>query len=103
MNDRVRMNEAEQQFEVDLGDAKAFAKYSLEPGKIIFPHTVVPEEYEGQGIGSALIRAGLQYARDHQLKVVPLCRFFAAYMKSHEEVQDLLDPESREKLGLKQG
>ena len=102
MGDRVRMNEADHQFEIDLGDSKAFAAYRLEPGKIIFPHTVVPEEHEGQGIGSELIRAGLQYARDHHLKVVPLCKFFAAYMTKHEEVQDLLDPDAFQQLGLEQ-
>jgi predicted GNAT family acetyltransferase len=103
MDDRVRNNEAEQQFEIDLGDSKAVATYKLVPGKIIFPHTVVPREHEGQGIGSALIRAGLTYAREHHLQVVPLCPFFAAYMKKHDEVQDLLDSESRRKLGLEQG
>ena len=103
MDDKVRNNEAERRFEIDLGDSTAFAAYRLEPGKIIFPHTVVPQQHEGQGIGSRLIRAGLQYARDHHLHVVPLCPFFAAYMTRHEDVQDLLDPESRERLGLKQG
>ena len=103
MDDKVRNNEAKHRFEIDLGDSTAFAEYRLEPGKIIFPHTVVPEQHEGQGIGSTLIRAGLQYARDQHLQVVPLCRFFAAYMSKHEDVQDLLDAESRKRLSLKQG
>lgn len=103
MSDNVRNNEAEHQFEIDLGDSKAVAVYEREPGKIIFTHTKVPPAHEGKGIGSKLIRAGLQYARDHQLKVVPVCPFFAAYMKEHEEVQDLLSPGAREKLGLDQG
>ena len=100
MTDEVRNNEAEHRFEIDLGDSKAVAEYRLEPGKIIFTHTKVPPAHEGQGIGSRLIRAGLQYARDLQLKVVPICPFFAAYMKKHEEVQDLLSHGAREKLGL---
>lgn len=102
MSDKVRNNEAEHRFEIDLGDSKAVAVYELQPGKIIFIHTKVPPAHEGQGVGSALIRAGLQYARDHQLKVVPICPFFAAYIKQHPEVQDLLDDASREKLGLDQ-
>ena len=103
MDDKVRNTEVKHRFEIDLGDSTAFAEYRLEPGKIIFPHTVVPKQHEGQGIGSMLIRAGLRYARDHRLQVVPLCRFFAAYMSKHEEVQDLLDAESRKRLSLKQG
>lgn len=103
MADEVRNNEAEHRFEIDVGDAKAVAVYEREPGKIIFIHTKVPPAHEGEGIGSTLIRAGLQYARDHQLKVVPICPFFAAYMKKHEEVQDLLSPGACQKLGLDQG
>ena len=103
MGDKVTNNEAEHRFEIDLGDSVAVAVYDREPGKIIFIHTKVPPAHEGQGIGSRLIRAGLQYARDHQLKVVPICPFFAAYMEKHEEVQDLLSPGAREKLGLDEG
>jgi predicted GNAT family acetyltransferase len=58
----------------------------------MFTHTEVPPEYEGKGIGSALIRAGLKAARERGLKVIPICPFFAAYMQRHEEEQDLLDP-----------
>ena len=100
MADEVRHNEGEHRFEIDLGDSKAIAQYRLSPGKIAFTHTEVPPAHEGQGLGSALIRAGLQYARDHALQVIPICPFFAAYMKKHEEVQGLLDPGARSKLGL---
>ncbi|HEY8591949.1 MAG TPA: GNAT family N-acetyltransferase [Sphingomicrobium sp.] len=99
----VSNNEAKHQFEIDLGDTTAVAVYNLLKGKIMFTHTEVPPEHEGKGIGSALIRAGLGYAREHQLQVIPICPFFAAYMKKHEEVQDLLDPSYRNALGLPAG
>jgi predicted GNAT family acetyltransferase len=47
-----------------------------------------------------LIRAGLAYARKRRLKVVPICPFFANYIREHPEEQDLLDPAWRMKLGL---
>ena len=93
-------NPDKHRFEVDLGDSTAIAEYNLLHGKIVFTHTEVPPAHEGKGIGSALIRAGLQYARDHQLQVIPICPFFAAYIKKHGEVQDLLDPAYRPTLGL---
>lgn len=94
-------NPDEHRFEADLGDGSlALAEYKLVPGKIIFTHTEVPPAHEGKGIGSALIRFALAAARDRGLTVVPLCPFFAAYMKKHAEVQDLLDHIGREKLGL---
>ena len=87
-------------FEVDLGDSTAIAAYSLHDGAIVFTHTEVPEQHEGQGIGTLLIKAGLDHARGEGLMVIPSCPFFAAYMKKHEEVQDLLAPYDREHLGI---
>jgi len=66
----------------------------------MFTHTEVPAGHEGQGIGTMLIKAGLAYAREQQLMVIPTCQFFAAYMRRHAEVQDLLDESQRRVLGL---
>lgn len=97
---QVRHNEAERRFEVDLGDSTALAAYSMHGDSIVFTHTEVPEQHEGHGIGTLLIKAGLAFARDRGLQVVPSCPFFAAYMKKHAEVQDLLTTYDREHLGL---
>jgi predicted GNAT family acetyltransferase len=97
----VRDNVERKRFEINLGDGTfAFAEYSLIPGEILFTHTEVPESHSGQGLGSALIRAGLAAARERGLKVIPICPFFAAYMRKHEEVQDLLDSAWRRRFGL---
>ena len=41
-------------------------------------------------LGSQLARAGLDFARERALKVVPLCWFVAGYMDRHSEYRDLL-------------
>lgn len=97
----IRDNPAQDRFEADLGDGTfAVAEYELFPDRIVFRHTGVPPQHEGRGIGSALIRFALKAARERGLKVIPICPFFAAYMRKHEEEQDLLTPSLREKLGL---
>ena len=97
----VRDNADQHRFEIDLGGgAFAIAEYTLPAGKIMFTHTEVPAEYEGQGIGTLLIKHALASARERGLQVIPICPFFAAYMKKHPEVQDLLDPSYRSMLGL---
>ncbi len=97
----VTDNRAEQRFGLDLGEGEiAFAAYRLEGGRIVFPHTVVPEGHEGQGIGSRLVRAALASARERGLAVVPRCSFFAEYMTRHPETHDLLDPEAARELGI---
>jgi predicted GNAT family acetyltransferase len=98
----IRDNAEKHRFEADLGDGSlAIADYNLRPGRIVFTHTEVPPVHEGQGIGSALIRFALKSARERGLRVIPICPFFAAYIKKHAEEQDLLDPASRKVLGLK--
>lgn len=97
----IRNNLEKHRFEADLGDGSvAVADYNLLATKIVFTHTEVPEGHEGQGIGSALIRHALDFARERGLEVIPICPFFAAYIKRHVEVQDLLDPSYRSVLGL---
>ena len=86
-------NPPRHQFQIDLGDGNyAYAKYNLLPGAIRFYHTVVPESHGGQGLGTALIKAGLAAARERGLKVIPICPFFQTYLKKHPEERDIVDP-----------
>jgi len=88
------------QFEIAVGDQVAFAEYRLVEGGMMFTHTEVPPGLEGRGLGKALILAGLAAARERGLKVLPVCTFFAAYMKKHPETHDLLHPDYRAVLGV---
>ena len=93
-------NAERHRFEGDLGDAVAIAEYNLLSHAIMFTHTEVPEAYEGKGIGTRLIKFALDSARERGLQVIPICPFFAAYMREHEEVQDLLTPAYAKILGV---
>jgi predicted GNAT family acetyltransferase len=97
----IHDNPEKHRFEIDLGDGSfAIAEYRLHPDHITFTHTEVPPAHEGQGLGTKLVRFGLQWARERGLKVIPVCPFFADYVKAHAEEQDLLDPAYRKVLGL---
>ena len=92
----VADNPARHRFEIDLGGGQfAIAAYNLLPGAIRFYHTEVPESHGGQGLGTALIQAGLAAARERGLKVIPICPFFRAYLRKHPEEQDLVPSEHR--------
>jgi predicted GNAT family acetyltransferase len=45
------------------------------PGKMIIDHTGVDEAYEGKGLGRQLVKAGVDFARENHLKILPLCPF----------------------------
>ncbi|RME90258.1 MAG: N-acetyltransferase [Anaerolineae bacterium] len=79
----------EGRFEIRIGEHVAELLYYVKEGNIVFTHTGVPRPLEGQGIGSRLVRAGLEYARQEGYRVVPLCSFVDAYIRRHPEYQDL--------------
>ena len=96
----VRNNEAAGRFEVEQDGKVAFAEYRLLASGILFPHTLVPQSMEGRGIGGALAREALAFARERDLKVMPTCTFIAGYMQRHPETHDLVHPDYRRALHL---
>jgi len=96
----VTMNEAAHRFEAKLGDATAFTEYRLHDRSITLPHTVVPDEFAGKGVGGQLAQAALAYARREGLEVIPTCSFIAGYITRHPEWHDIVHPDYRARLGI---
>jgi predicted GNAT family acetyltransferase len=90
----VHHNEAANRFEVQQDGHLAELDYRRSGNQIIFTHTGVPAELEGRGIGSALARAGLEYAKEQGLAVVPLCPFVRGYIERKPEYQPLVQQTS---------
>ena len=86
----VHENPDASRFEVKVGDQTAFVEYRRRKDIINLAHTIVPPSLEGKGIGSALAKYSLNYARENSLRVIPSCPFIAAYIKSHPEYADLV-------------
>lgn len=89
-------NKSERRFEMSLGEGKmAFIDYKeTAEGVRALTHTEVPEEFEGQGIGSALVKKTFEIIKKENLKIVPACQFVAVYLKRHPEYQSLTAPTS---------
>ncbi len=58
--------------------------------KISIDHTFVEHNFRGEGIAKDLIAAGVKFARENNLKVVPLCPFAKAVIEKTPEFQDVL-------------
>lgn len=91
-------DEAGRRFEIETAHGTALLTYRRSDEAITFTHTEVPEQTEGQGIGAKLAKAGLEYARDSGLKVVPVCSFVASYIRRHPEYVSLVDPAHRSRV-----
>ena len=84
-------NESAGRFEIDIEGQLAVSNYRRRDDRIVFTHTEVPEQFEGRGIGNRLAVAALDFASEEGLRVVPRCRFIAAFIERHREYQDLVD------------
>jgi predicted GNAT family acetyltransferase len=94
-----------QRFEIRAGDRVAgFTEYRRHGGLIAFIHTEVDPEFEGKGVGSRLISAALDAARDQGLAVLPFCPFVRGYIRRHPEgYLDLVPADHRANFELADG
>lgn len=57
---------------------------------IIIDHTEVDESFGGQGVGKKMVFAAVDFARENNLKVLPLCPFAKATFDRESSIQDVL-------------
>ena len=68
------------------------AYYEIDGDTITFTHTEVDDEFEGQGVGSALVQGALDDVRERGLRVVVRCPFIREWIERHPDYQDLTAP-----------
>ncbi len=86
----VTQNEARKRFEAEVNNKLALIEYIKTKDKIYLTHTEVPNELEGQGIASSMVKQVLNRIREQELALIPLCPFVAGYVKRHSEYASLL-------------
>ena len=60
------------------------------PDKMIIEHTEVSEELRGQNVGLQLVTTAVEFARAHNIKIIPLCPFANSVFKRKPELADVL-------------
>lgn len=86
-------NPAERRFELPIDGSHEIAAvyYRLQGERLTLTHTIVPERFSGQGIGSKLARGVFELLRASGRKAVLRCPFMAAYYARHPEYADVVD------------
>ena len=94
----VRDNPSEHRYEIVVaGRAAGFAAYVDRPGgegggqRRVFVHTEIDDNFEGQGLGTVLVKGALADVRASGRRAVAVCPFVAAYVKRHPEEADIVD------------
>lgn len=92
----VEDNSSEHRFELSIEGSHevAAAYYRLDGDRIVLTHTIVPERFAGQGLGSKLAYGAFETIRASGRKAVLRCPFMAAYYARHPEYADIVAAES---------
>lgn len=78
-------------FFVVLGGEEAVLEYELDGSIINFYHTFVPNSARGKGVAEKLVKAGFEYARSNQLKVIPSCPYISqTFLNRYQEYRLLV-------------
>ncbi|MEM9675266.1 MAG: GNAT family N-acetyltransferase [Bacteroidota bacterium] len=79
-------------FAILLKGDTAVLEYIPAKNYLVFTHTEVPPALEGQGLAGKLARTGLEYAKETNQQVMPLCPYVAMYIRRHPEYKPLVLP-----------
>lgn len=84
-------NKEEKRFETYVEGLLAKVTYiETTNGLLAITGTHVPKELGGRGIAGELNKFALDYARENELKVNPICPYTKSYIEKHVDYQDLL-------------
>lgn len=73
----LEVNDKNGYFHIDI-DSKTEAKMTFifaGSDKIIIDHTEVNEGYNGKGFGKMMVEKAVAFAREKNIKIIPLCPF----------------------------
>lgn len=58
--------------------------------KMIIDHTEVDSAFGGQGVGKKMVLAAVDFAREKNIKILPLCPFAKATFDKNKDTQDVM-------------
>ena len=87
----IRHEPERRRFVARVGEEEAVLDYAERgEGVLDYRHTYTPPELRGQGIAGQLVLFALEYARAHQLRVIPSCPFVAKIVREHPAYASLI-------------
>lgn len=58
--------------------------------KMIIEHTEVDDALRGKNVGLQLVRTAVEYARNNNIKIIPVCPFARSVLRKRKEFHDVL-------------
>ena len=92
MNVRQEQDEKKARFYIeDEGERIGVMEYTYTgENEFTIHHTIVNDGHEGKGFGKMLVEAAVNFAREHNMKIVPRCPYARAVLTRKPEYADVL-------------
>jgi predicted GNAT family acetyltransferase len=74
----------------DSKEAGAIYFTSAGESKMILDHTEVDNAYRGQSIGKKILMYIVEFVRENNIKIIPLCPFAKSVFDRTESIRDVL-------------
>ena len=71
-------------------EAGAIFYTSAGESKIILDHTEVDDAYRGQSIGKKILMYIVEFARENNIKIIPICPYAKSVFDKTESIRDVL-------------
>lgn len=92
----VTHNQADHTFEAWIEGHLSKLDYIQDEKNFVITHVGVFPEHRGQGVAGKIVEAGLEYAKQNALRVVPMCSYAAAYIRRNPQYVELTDQQRSE-------
>lgn len=92
----IAHNEENDAFEVWIDGHLSKLDYIRDGKNFVITHVGVYPEHRGQGLAAKIVEAGLDYARQNALRVIPMCSYAAAYIRRNPQYRELTDQDRSE-------
>jgi predicted GNAT family acetyltransferase len=99
--EQVKDHPGRARYEIEAdGELGGFVNYRRSGDQLTLIHTETDPRFRGRGLGSHLIAAVLDQARQQGESVIPVCPFARAFIAGHPEYTDLVPAARRAEFGL---
>jgi predicted GNAT family acetyltransferase len=85
----VTHNISKSRFETLIEGLPGKLDYILDGKNFVITHVGVHPELRGQGVAARIVEASLAYARENELRVIPMCSYAAAYIRRNPQHAEL--------------
>lgn len=93
---QVIQNFEENRFETWIDNNLSKLDYIQDGKNFVITHVGVHPDLRGHGVAGKLVEVSLAYAKEKDLRVVPMCSYAASYIRRHPEYADLTNQERSE-------